>query len=217
MSTDRSRILRGAPRDHARPHPRLSWPLSQPALSLLLAVGALVGSSACAGRSKSPYATPTDTERSPRLAERLTLQAVEIATQDPARAEALLKEALENDLYHGPAHNNLGVVYLRQARLYEAAGEFEWARKLLPGHPDPRRNLALTLERAGRTDDAIAAYRTALEVYPDHLPTIQALTRLQLRAGKPDDATPTHLQTIALRGDPTWQHWARLQLSKAER
>lgn len=29
--------------------------------------------------------------------------------------------------YSDHAHNNLGVVYLGQQKLYEASGEFEWA------------------------------------------------------------------------------------------
>jgi hypothetical protein len=50
-------------------------------------------------------------------------------------------EALSADLFFGLAHNNLGVLYLKEDKLYEAANEFEWARKLMPGHPDPRMNL----------------------------------------------------------------------------
>jgi Flp pilus assembly protein TadD len=100
-------------------------------------------------------------------------------------AEAILREALAADLYHGPAHNNLGVVYLRQGRLYEAANEFEWARKLMPGNPDPRFNLALTLERAGRTGEALAMYGTALEVEEGHLPSMQALARWAAARDRP--------------------------------
>ncbi len=72
------------------------------------------------------------------------------------QAEKLLREALVGDLYHGPAHNNLGAAYLKQRKLYEGAGEFEWTSKLMFGHPDPRMNLAFTLERAGRTDETIS-------------------------------------------------------------
>jgi tetratricopeptide (TPR) repeat protein len=129
-----------------------------------------------------------------------------------ARAEALLREALTADLYFGPAHNNLGVIYLAQGRLYEAAAEFEWARKLMPGHPDPRLNLALTLERAGRIDQAIDAYRAALDVHPDHVPTIQAMARIQVRSGRIEDRTARLLDDIALRGESEeWRTWARAQ------
>lgn len=147
-------------------------------------------------------------------AEQLNARAADLMDSDPARAEVLLREALSTDLYCGPAHNNLGVLYLSQGQLYEAAGEFEWAKKLLPGHPDPRLNLALTLERAGRMDDAIASYRSALEVYPEHLPTAQALASCQLRIGRTDDDTAHLLQLIALRGDERWKDWANLQAIK---
>ena len=119
------------------------------------------------------------------------------------------------DLYHGPAHNNLGVLYLNQGKLYEAANEFEWAGKLMPGHPDPRMNLALTLERAGRIDAAADAYATSLEAYPNHIPSMQALARLQLRHSLSNDQTPELLEAIAMRGDSEqWRQWARYQLSR---
>lgn len=167
----------------------------------------------CAG-TRSPYNTVSAETRDPARAQKLTLQAADLLDSGPeklARAETLLREALAADLFHGPAHNNLGVVYLKQSKLYEAANEFEWARKLMPGHPDPRVNLGVTLERAGRMDDAIQAYTSALEAYPDHLPSTQALVRLQIRTGKTDTNTRPRLESIALRGDPTWQKWARLQ------
>jgi tetratricopeptide (TPR) repeat protein len=106
-------------------------------------------------------------------------------------------------------------VYLSQGKLYEAAGEFEFARKLLPGHPDPRVNLAIALERAGRTDEALSTFRTALEVYPDHIGAMEGIARLQLRSGKADDGTRHALSEIAMRGESEpWRAWARLQLSK---
>jgi Flp pilus assembly protein TadD len=150
-------------------------------------------------------------------AQRLTQEAAAIIDKNPAKAEKLLREALTADLYHGPAHNNLGVIYLKQGNLFSAAAEFEWARKLLPGLPDPRMNLALTLEKAGRTDEALATYASALEVYPHHLPTLQALARLQMRSGRTDARTRHALEEIALRGDERWRDWARLQLAKAEK
>ncbi len=179
------------------------------ALLLLCAFGFAFG---CARPINSPYQTPHEGARNPLRAQELTQQAAELLDDDTEKAELRLREALSADLYHGPAHNNLGVLYLTQSKLYEAANEFEWARKLMPGHPDPRMNLALTLERAGRIDEALATYSTALEVYPNHLPTIQALARLQLHHRRPDDRTPGFLKEIALRGEPQWQAWARRQM-----
>ena len=172
-----------------------------------------VVASGCGPRSSSPYATPRDVSRNTLRAQELTEKAAALMDEAPDEAERLLREALIADLYHGPAHNNLGVYYLKHSLLYEAAHEFEWARKLMPGHPDPRLNLALTLERAGRIDEALETYGTALEVYPNHLPTIQALARLQLRRARTDQRTAYFLEEIALRGETAeWREWAKWQM-----
>lgn len=175
-----------------------------------------VGCTGCSA-ARSPYTTASAETRDPARAQKLTLQAADLMEGEPRkleRAESLLREALAADVFHGPAHNNLGVIYLKQSKLYEAANEFEWARKLMPGHPDPRLNLGVTLERAGRNDDAIQAYASALEVYPEHLPSTQALVRLQIRSGKTDSTTRSRLETIAFRSEDPWRSWARLQLAR---
>lgn len=187
---------------------------------MLAAVVAVVAGLAGCGVSPKPaaggpYSPISEGDRDEAKAARLNKQAASLIDTDPAEAERLLREALNADLYHGPAHNNLGVVYLAQGKLYEAAGEFEWARKVMPGHPDPRMNLAFTLELAGRTDDALSTYASALEVYPDHLPTMQALARLQIRSGRTDERTRHYLDEIVMRGEsPAWQEWARKQQAR---
>ncbi len=180
-------------------------------LSLILA-STLTG---CAS-SSGPYRPASADIRSPLRAERLTQEAVAaIDRGDDARGESLLTQALTADLYHGPAHNNLGVLYLNQGKLYEAASEFEWARKLMPGHPDPRTNLAMTLERAGQIDSAMDEYRSALEVWPGHMPTIQAYARCQVKHGQPQEDLLGLVEQIALRGEtPEWRQWAQLQHAK---
>jgi Tfp pilus assembly protein PilF len=172
----------------------------------------LLGS--CASRS-GPYRPIDPARRDTVRAQQLSQEAAEVMTSDPTKAEALLREALTADLYLGPAHNNLGVVFLNRGDLYQAAGEFEWARKLMPGRPDPRMNLALTLERAGRTDEALSAYASALEVEPTHIETTQALTRLQVRSGRSNDQTRANLDEISLRGTTElWRTWASQQRMK---
>lgn len=175
--------------------------------TLSLAIGGCVGAPK---PSASPYTAPGEVDRSTAKAESLNRAAAERLDTKPAEAEAMLRDALAADLYHGPAHNNLGVLYLKQGKLYEAANEFEWARKLMPGHPDPRFNLALTLERAGRTDEALAMYDTALEVYGEHMPSMQAIARMQVKRGVKDGRTAELLSEIALRGETDrWREWAR--------
>ncbi len=187
-------------------------------LPFLLLVVLAVSGCGSTPSSTSPYASQgaASVVRDTAAAERLTRQGAGLIETDPTRAEALLREALIADLYHGPAHNNLGVLYLNAGRLYEAAGEFEWARKSMPGHPEPRMNLAMTLERAGRFTEALAAYDAALEAYPEHLESMQGKARLQVRHGLTDDATPGLLHAIALRGDPAWSDWARRAHTKLE-
>lgn len=187
-------------------------------LRLLIITGLTLGVASCKTASpQGPYAPMSSQARNPLKAQELTLKAADLVFTDPHAAEQLLREALTADLHYGPAHNNLGVIYLERGMLYEASCEFEWARKLLPGHPDPRMNLAMTLERAGRIDDAIAAYNAALEVYTDHLPTQQALVRCQLRHGHADERTHGLLERVALCGDTEeWRIWARQQLTRVQ-
>ncbi|MGD9691161.1 MAG: hypothetical protein AB7K52_15910 [Phycisphaerales bacterium] len=193
----------------------------------------------CASAGRGPYSAQSESDRNPLEAQRLSMQAAAILDalneQEPvppgapghaerqveqaealARAEDLLRRALTADLYCGPAHNNLGVVYLKQspARLYEAASEFAFAQRLMPGASDTRMNLALTLERAGKIDDALASYRSALEASRGHLPSIQAIARLQIKHARADDRTRQYLDEIALRGDHAWRSWARAQLTR---
>ena len=192
----------------------------QPAPSLLNLLASLtlalplVG---CAASPAGPYTPPAEIERDTARAEALTRKALAVLDHDTERAEALLREALTADLYHGPAHNDLGVLYLNQSKLYEAANEFEWARKLMPGHPDPRLNLGLTLERAGRFEQALDSYNTALEVFTEHVPSMQAIARLTLRLKRDDPRLKSMLQEIALRGESEqWRGWARLQRTRLD-
>src|ERR1051326_6844899 len=87
------------------------------------------------------------TSGDPKRAHGLALEALGVIDSDPVKAEQLLQSAVKADPFNGPAHNDLGVLYLRQSKLYEAASEFELARKLMPGNPDPRLNLGLTFEK----------------------------------------------------------------------
>ena len=176
---------------------------------LLLTLGSATALVGCRSAAPGPYATPSEVSRSTVEAESLSRKGADLVLEDPARAEAILCEALTKDLYFGPAHNNLGVVFLHQQKLYEAAHEFEWARKLLPGNPDPRVNLALTLERAGRLEEAFKTYETALEVAPEDLSAIEGLASLAVRTNRDEPRLRGWLDAIALEGDRAWSAWAQ--------
>ncbi len=176
------------------------------AVWLCLVLGAC---SAMRSAPPSPYTPASQAEHNTTLAERLTREAADLIATGIEAAEKLLRKALAHDLYFGPAHNNLGVVFLKRGLRYEAAGEFEWAQKLMPGHPDPRVNLALLLDQVGRTEEALASYSAALESSPNYLPAIQGLALTTLRTGRDHPKLQEWLATIAMRGETkVWREWA---------
>jgi tetratricopeptide (TPR) repeat protein len=171
-----------------------------------------LGLVACRSTTVGPYTPPSETQRETAAAELLNRQGAEAMARDLERAEGLLRDALTKDLFYGPAHNNLGVVFLKQDKLYEAANEFEWARKLLPDSPDPRVNLALVMERAGRSDEAFRAYEAALEVAPDCVAATEGAALCAVRHARSETRLDGWLRTIALRGETSeWRTWAAAQ------
>lgn len=181
----------------------------------LLALIVLV--TAGCGSARGPYADNGSAQRDIARAETIYQQALTFIESDAKEAEKLLREAMGFDLYHGAAHNNLGVLLLKQGRLYDAAEEFEWARKLLPGHPEPRVNLAIALDRGGKHADALDAARTALEVRPGNLAAIQTLVWIQVNQRLTDERTGGHLdQIIARTVDPLWRSWAERERDRLQ-
>jgi Flp pilus assembly protein TadD len=182
------------------------------------AVVLLLGLGACQSTTLGPYTPPSEAQRDTTAAELLSRQGADAIATDLPRAESLLREALTKDLFHGPAHNNLGVVFLKQDKLYEAANEFEWARKLLPNSPDPRVNLALVMERAGRREEAFRAFESALEVAPDCLAAIQGASLSAVKDGRDESRLGGWLHTIQLRGESDqWRAWATEQSTRGGR
>lgn len=177
--------------------------------AILCAVAVLAG---CSSNRAGPYLSTAGERRDIPKAESLYQAAKPLLASDAAKAEALLREALSWDIYHGGAHNNLGVLLMQADKLYDAVEEFEWAKKLLPGNPEPRVNLALILDRAGRSGDALDAARTAMEVMPGNMPAIQLTALLQVRDGAHDASTVGLLDQISIRADdPAWRAWAIAQ------
>jgi Flp pilus assembly protein TadD len=182
---------------------------------LVLAMSAALMGACKSSGPINAYNAPAESARDPVEADRLSRQAADaIESGDLDDAEKLLRRALAHDLYWGPAHNNLGVVFLERGQLFEAANEFEWARKLMPSQPDPRVNLGICLDRAGRSDDAMASFEAALEISPEHLPAIQGAALVAVRSGRGEPRLAGWLDSIALRGDAGWGHWAERHLPR---
>ncbi len=173
-----------------------------------------LGHVGCSTTNQNSNRGDLQAERNQQLAAELTHAASDLIESDPEEAMRLLRLAVQADLFYGPAHNNMGVVLLNAGQLYEAAEEFDWARRLMPGHPDPRINLGLALERGGKVDDALEAYASAIDVFPGHLPSIQAYARLQIRSGQRDEWTNELLEEIIQRSNEDWKRWAKSQVMK---
>jgi Flp pilus assembly protein TadD len=150
-------------------------------------------------------------------AQRLNARAVELLPTDPRRGEELLRQAVEADPFYGPAVNNLGVLALKQSKLFEAAEAFTTAARLMPGNSEPHANLGLTLERARRFDDSRRALRQALDIDPSNMVALQSLARLNAR----DNVRTSEAKQILVRlrdaaRSPEWQAWATRQLLRID-
>ena len=132
------------------------------------------------------YQTVTaDPRRNTELASKLNAKGLEeLKERDFAKAEKIFKEALQADMFFGPAHNNLGTAYYEQQKYYLAAWEFDYAQKLMPHKPDPKHNLGMVMEAVGKYDEAIAHYEEALKIAPDDPETIGNLARTLARRDK---------------------------------
>lgn len=133
-----------------------------------------------------------------------------------AEAEAMFKQALTADVMYGPAHNELGLLYYHQKKMYPAAWEFQYAAKLMPNRPEPRNNLGMVLEAAGKLDDAVESYNKAIAMAPDSAQIIGNLVRARIRRGDTGMDVNTLLAKLVERDTrPEWLNWARERLSRA--
>ncbi len=158
---------------------------------------------------------PRGQQRDAARAERLNDQAVDaIDAGELDRAEQLLKDALTADVTFGPAHNNLGSVYLEQQRYYLAAWEFEYAIRLMPASPEPKNNLGLVFEAVGKTDAAIEQFNAAAQLAPDDPVYLGNEARARLRAGQRGPEVRHLLQDVVMKDErPEWRQWARERLA----
>ncbi len=127
-----------------------------------------------------------------------------------AKAEQLFREALEVDVNFGPAHNNLGQIYLARHQLYLAAWEFEYAANLMPELVEPIINQGLAYETGERMDRAAEIYQEAYNRQSNHPVAIASLVRARIK----QDADPYEIaylldELIMHDGRREWVEWAK--------
>jgi Flp pilus assembly protein TadD len=149
--------------------------------------------------------------RDAERAEELNRQAAShMRKGDVVDAQRLARQALQADGNHGPSHNTLGVAYLKQRRLADAAESLSRAAALMPDSPAPAFNLGLVWDAAGRRAKAEQQYRKALQVDPEHVPAMGNLARNLILSGRKGPELRELLQKLVLKdARPDWAAWAR--------
>jgi Tfp pilus assembly protein PilF len=168
------------------------------------------------GKVKNDYATVTASpDRDTAAARRHTgiaTKLMEDGKLDDARKE--LKAALAADLFFGPAHNNLGSLYLKQKSYYLAAWEFQYAAKLMPHQAQPRNNLGMVFETVGRLDEAQQWYDKALALSPEAVEIAANLARIHTRKNINNERTRELLAMVVMKDKRSqWVKWARQRLA----
>ncbi len=158
---------------------------------------------------------PLDPRRDTDAARRHNAEGIRLINDGQlAGAEKVLKTACQADVFFGPAHNNLGTVYYRQARYYLAAWEFQYAAKLMPNSCQPQNNLGMVFEAVGKLDEAAERYDKALALNPDDVQTTGNLARLHVRTGRKDEKTRQLLNELVMKDTrPQWVEWAKQRLA----
>jgi tetratricopeptide (TPR) repeat protein len=88
------------------------------------------------------------------------------ATGDLAKAEGLLRRAIDADAANFEAYALLGQVYLREKRLDEALTQFDRLAAQRPGAEGPPTMAGLILEAQGKPEEARARYERLVEANP---------------------------------------------------
>jgi tetratricopeptide (TPR) repeat protein len=103
------------------------------------------------------------------------------------------------------AHFNLGLIYMRQKKLREAAGEFEAIRKIdadfSANEESIHQLLAAVYLELGQKEDAIASVNAGLLKNPKNLRLLRVLAYLQVHS--PDEGAAIPTLTAILELDPT--------------
>lgn len=105
---------------------------------------------------------------------------------------------LARDETNARAHNNLGLLYLEQGNLDEAARSLQRAVSIDPKYPKARLNLGVVLMRQKRDDAAAAEFRAVLTSEPRNVDAMVNLALIERNASAPEAAKELLLRALTI-------------------
>jgi tetratricopeptide (TPR) repeat protein len=133
-----------------------------------------------------------------------------------ADAERLYRQAVEADASHVGAWHHLGLVYMAQDKLSEAADGFQHVLKLSPDHVDALTQLGIVFARQHRLPEAIAKFQRAIELKPDHAKAHNNLGVALTQLGRLDEGLNCYREAAKLQPDYAEAHF-NLGIALADR
>ena len=118
---------------------------------------------------------------------------------EPAKAEPLLRRALDANPESGLLHYDLGLLVAELGRTREALPLLDRAVALQPANPRIYFNLGLVLEQLGQSERAEAAFAAGIRVAPAQPDLLYAMIAFQMNRGEAARALPyaEHLDRVA--------------------
>jgi len=136
----------------------------------------------------------------PTLEARTGLATITFQRGDYPEAEALYRQAIEQDGVSSALENDLGNCLYKQGRFDEAEERYLSAVRLAPVEPLAHRNLALARVRQERYQEALADLKHYLEVVPNDSDAYRLAGDLSRQLG--DAQSALHYYERALQADP---------------
>jgi tetratricopeptide (TPR) repeat protein len=125
---------------------------------------------------------------------------------DLAGAEALCRQALQENAADAGAWRMLGQISLASGQNTEATDAFRRAAQLSPGDADAHAGLAQALAAKGDRVRAIESYRRALQCRPDHAEALAGLGLALAERGQAAEAVDHFRRAVAIRPEAAPTH-----------
>ena len=116
-------------------------------------------------------------------------------------SETLFKHALAVTTNNDVAENNLGIVYLQQAKLDKAISLLQAAVNLRPDNTPAHENLAKALLQKGEVADALIHYQKLLELQPNNIEVHNIVGTVLIQHGRIREGVEEWQNVLAIQPD----------------